>query len=220
MDDKIIKTHESFGQLEICRQQSNVGTPLYGSSIKCENTIRLTIHSSEEHRSLHRFWFFQRRPLIQIEMSPVQFAEAITSLNTTGIPCTIRVIDGVRMENPPIESVHEIFNNELQKDINEIMIQANDLSRNAEQILRQPGGLNKESKSTLLGILFKLKQNIIDNLPFLHKSVVRQLNKSSHEVKSELDAHITHTITKLGQEALKERIEFPISLIQIPEENG
>lgn len=94
MEDHTTETHPSYGQLEISRVTSNKGVPLYGTSSKFKEIIRLSIHRSELCRSLHRSWYFAKDPIVEVDMSPAQFAEAITSLNNgSGIPVTIRKIE-------------------------------------------------------------------------------------------------------------------------------
>jgi hypothetical protein len=96
MNEKILQNrenHPSYGQLQITRVSSSNRVPLYGTSNQCRETIRITITKSELCRELNRNWNFATDPLIEIELSPAQFAEAITSLNVgSGVPVTLKRI--------------------------------------------------------------------------------------------------------------------------------
>lgn len=87
MNDKLFEnkeTHPSYAQLQISRVTSGKRVPLYGTSNQCRETIRISISKSELNRDLNRSWHFPKEELIEVEMSPSQFAEAITSLNLGG----------------------------------------------------------------------------------------------------------------------------------------
>jgi len=207
---EVVREHESFGQIEFSRIQTNKAIPLYGSSINSSNMIRMRVYQSEERRGLKRFWFFPKNTLIEVDMSVTQFSEAITNMNRTGIPCTIRSVVGQTMSAPPVQSIHNIFNMELKKDIYNIMANATVLMAAAKDILTTTGAITKQNKERLLNLISGISQDVLANLPFFHKSLVEQMNASASEVKTELDAHVTHMVTKLGQEVLKDKYQLDI----------
>jgi hypothetical protein len=110
MGDKLFESkeaHESYAQLQISRVTSGKRVPLYGTSNQCKETIRVSICKSELHRDLNRNWNFPTDELIEVEMSPAQFAEAITSLNLGGgTPVTIkRMMLGNKLSKEKIDAV-------------------------------------------------------------------------------------------------------------------
>jgi hypothetical protein len=124
--------HPSYGQMGFSRVTSNSRTPLYGTSNECHEYIKLTIKRSEIHRDLHRFWYFGTDDLIEVNMSPSQFAEAITSLNMgDGIPVTISMINenGKRKQipPPPFRDERDIYDKEFKDDVRNVMKNTNDL---------------------------------------------------------------------------------------------
>lgn len=90
--------HESYGNLNIYRSTGSKRA-LFGSDLKQGNTINLEISLSELTRGISNDWYYPYEKLIQIEMSPVQFAEAITNMNTSGVPCTIKMFNGKKLMN-------------------------------------------------------------------------------------------------------------------------
>lgn len=61
----------------------NIGAPrtLFGTEIQ-SNPITLTIKRATECRELSRNWYHSDKQLVEIEMSPIQWAEFLTNGNT------------------------------------------------------------------------------------------------------------------------------------------
>lgn len=85
--------HESYGMLQICRTHGGE-RHLFGSSIAHQDTVRLSVHPGSLIRDLNYDWYHaSNKSLIEIEMSPAQFADAIMNVNDgNGTPVTIRSI--------------------------------------------------------------------------------------------------------------------------------
>lgn len=91
------ESHPAFGLINISRATVAGGTPgesgavLFDSEMKHTEIIRLTVTQADRQRSLKKDWIHGVGPaLIEVEMSMAQFAGAITSMNTSGVPCTVR----------------------------------------------------------------------------------------------------------------------------------
>lgn len=112
--------HPSYGMISLSRISAH-GRALFGSSITHENSIELTISRASDIRDLHRNWYNPREELIRVEMSPTQFVEAMTTMNTTGIPCTIIAINRERQEPCPLNHVRQLGQNEFKKRLQEVL---------------------------------------------------------------------------------------------------
>ena len=73
---------------------NSTGTHLVGSDIEHQQFITLKISTANYERTLKNDWFFPDRNLIEISMSLSQWAEFISSPNTSGVPCTLERIQG------------------------------------------------------------------------------------------------------------------------------
>lgn len=213
MDEKT-RTHESFGLLSFHRQQSNRSISLFGSSIRHQNTICLEIHEAEENRSLHRHWYYPRKPIIKVEMSANQFSEAITNIsNGCGVPVTIRFVQGKgTMEEVEHASQRLMFEDEFEEDISEISENLVRLKREAENILDKKGNIIKSERDLLKNLIYHLVQDVKDNIPFINRQFNEALDKSTMEAKCEIEAFIQNEITQLGIEAFHEK--FKLDLIE------
>jgi len=75
------ESHPSYGMVSFNRQQQTPPANLFGSSIKHQTLISLTIRRGTKERDLSRDWYFGGEELIEVLLSPNQFAEAITHMN-------------------------------------------------------------------------------------------------------------------------------------------
>jgi len=104
MEKPEYKKHKSWGSLQISRVSGQVN--LYGSHVTHQHFIEMRILASERKHDLGQDWYYAGgEPYIVVQMSSAQFAEAITSLNTSmsGTPCTIRYFNGEDFPRPPAE---------------------------------------------------------------------------------------------------------------------
>lgn len=83
--------HPAFGQISAGRLSSTPGQALFDSDITHQHTVRITVQRATRKRDLNRDWIFGTGPdLIEVELSEAQWASFVSSMNTTGVPCTIR----------------------------------------------------------------------------------------------------------------------------------
>ena len=73
--DEMIYTHPSYGQLEVTRCSSSSAHPLYGSSIKHRETLRIRLYSSSAKRSLSNNWYHPGRTMFNLAFVKDQFTE-------------------------------------------------------------------------------------------------------------------------------------------------
>jgi len=197
--------HESYGLIGINNIQCSNGVSLFGSSIKHNRMIRLRISRAIVERNLSQEWFFGRETVIEIDLSSAQFAQFITTPNIgDGVPCTIRYVEGNKMEDPPYRGQNEIFNQELQTDFLKAMEGADSLISDADAMLESKGPLKVADKKILHNKLKMLVQHIKANMPFLHKQFTRSMDKTVVSAKAEIENFYTSTIMKMGKKALEE----------------
>ena len=88
MEGERIK-HPCFGQIKAARVQGR--SALYDSEFSHQNSITITISTSELLRSLSRNWHFEGDEIFKLEMSEAQWATFVSSVNAgAGVPCTLR----------------------------------------------------------------------------------------------------------------------------------
>ena len=67
------------------------GTPttVFDSDIQHQHTVVVKVEHAERARDLHRDWIHARKQIIEIQMSEAQWASFVSSMNSSGVPCTL-----------------------------------------------------------------------------------------------------------------------------------
>lgn len=204
---KTKETHESYGLVGVSRRTGDP-VPLFGSSIRHQNYVALTIKRAERDRDLHRDWYYGHEHLIEIEMSNTQFAEMITTMNMGGgVPCTIRYVGYERMEDPPSIEQRKIFEDEFKADMQKVGNKISSAVKKAEELLSSRGVLKKAERHEIVSLLKSISQDINSNMPFVQTQFNEAMNKTVLEAKNEVDGFITNKIISLGIGAMRD--QFP-----------
>lgn len=207
MNNDKIKTHESYGMIKLGRTTGGQ-TSLFGSSIQHNNVIRLSISTAELHRGLGRDWHHPKSEIIEIELSPTQFTELITNMNTIGVPCTIKHINRKKMENCPSSDKKQQFEDEFSNDMKELADRIQKITERTKEILSSKKAINKSEKDEILSEIRGLDTHIRSNIPFMYSSFNEQMDKTVTEAKGEVEAFVTNKITSLGIEAMKNEFKM------------
>ena len=203
----VVKKHESYGKLQVSRVSGGART-LFGSSIQHRDTVRLSVFRAEHERSSNMDWYFDRGlPLVEVEMSQTQFAEAITSMNMgSGVPVTIKYTEGRDMEECPHTSKIEEFNDEFTNQMEEIARRMEATIKRTREVLRQKKTINKSEKEEILHGLSMLIQEVGSNIPFINEQFTEQMEKTVLESKGEVEGFILNKVQTLGLKELKNRV--------------
>ena len=85
--------HPCFGRISlsrICGQFDNGS--LFQTNVESNTAVRLTIKRAKVTRDLSTDWVHDTEELIEVYLSPTQFADMLTNMNTSGVPCTIKMV--------------------------------------------------------------------------------------------------------------------------------
>lgn len=198
--------HESFGLLSFSRvTHSSHKLNLFGSSIKHGNTIIMTVSSAERSRDHSHTWLFPRDTLIEVELSPTQFSDAITSFNMgSGVPVTIRRYQGKRVEDPPCTDIREEFEEEFRATAKKAYSQSQEALDKINHILSQ-NSVKKSDLNKVKDLLTQVNYNIGSNLSFVYGKFNEQVERSVTEAKNEIEAFIENKIRATGLKSLGEQ---------------
>lgn len=212
--------HESYGLLGFNRTTNNFGANLFGSKIKHKSTVSMRVYHARKQRNLNNDHYFTdgHNPIIEIEMSLNQFAEAISGPNQgNGYPVTIRYIEGKEIKPCPEQDKHlELFQEEFQEKIKKIKKNINKIVNETEKLLTKKGRINKGEVESINNQISNIQQDIESNIPFIQKQFKEQTEGIIHEAKSEVEAFINNKILSLGKEKIIEEMN-KIKFIEIEE---
>jgi hypothetical protein len=202
--------HPAYGMVSFNRVSHSTGSSnrLFGSSIDDHHTsIMLEIKEASVRHDLARDWFFPEKALIQVELSQIQFAELLTTMNAgSGIPCTIRwlrdkgflpQLEASRLE---VDKIREEFEGEIGDLVADMRKAFKDVSK-----LFEKQSVSKSDRRKALDIIEAAIRLMEDSAPF----TVDQFNKAAEKVvtsaKAEVDGFVTHVVQKTGLEALAKK---------------
>jgi hypothetical protein len=206
MSDNETETHESYGMVGFSRVTSSNGTNFFGSSIRSSHYIELTIRRAERARNLNQYWYRGTEELINIRLSPNQFADLLTSLNIGhGVPCTIQHVNCVRMAECPSVDQRAKYEEEFKRDVREVVAAAKQLASDVQELFKKPT-INKGDRAPILEKLRMLMQEIESNMPFVQTQFNEAMDKTVTEAKGEVEAFVNHKIHSLGINALNTEI--------------
>lgn len=220
MSDKMFeskRTHPSFGMISISRGTSSGKQNLFGSSIQQNAFIQIEISTASLFRDLYHDNYFPEKMLIRIMMSPSQWADVITSLNTSGVPCTIERFNGERMEEPPYESKRVQFDAEFEKKMKDTVSETNEFLAKIRGILSKPN-IGKRDREEILQQVDMIRMQFASNVPFIKESFTEQMDQTVVEAKNEISHMIEEKLKKLGLEKFKS--DFALEYVPEPKKEG
>jgi hypothetical protein len=212
MTHKEYKKHPSYGTVLFTRTGGHTGK-LFGSSIKSHGTtIRLSVHQASYAHDLGRDWIHgDLSPIVEVEMSAVQFTELLTTMNVgSGVPCTIRhrmndegkisVIDDPPDDEVEAERVRHYFRETMEKLASRLV----ELTDQVDKSLSKKS-VGKKDREAIRDITAMIVQDVEKNFPFVAESFQKVMDKVVAGAKAEVDAFISHMAMTTGLEVLRER---------------
>lgn len=206
--------HPAFGMIGFSRITGGDNV-LFGSSIKHNDRIQLTIKHGEQDRMLHEDWYYGRKKIVEVEMSYSQFAECISTMNVgDGVPCTIRFTekDGYIPAIEENNSKREQFRNEFSGVIEKAMEQIQNQINQIQESINTKKTLGIKDRKEIVSQLQHVKHNIGSNLDFCVSQFDEQMDKSTMEAKGEIEAFCQNKINSIAQAALVEKKDELIGL--------
>lgn len=204
------ETHPSYALVSFSRCSHAADRHMFGSSVPCASFIRCTVKSGRRERDLNNEWFFADDTLIEFELSPAQFADAITNMNVgDGVPCTLRYIKGENDNNKlrrdcPYEPKFDVYEREFKEECISVNSKILDAINKASEIL-EAKAVRKSDVREVQNLLSQIARDLTSNIPWVQAAFNEYLEKSVSDAKQEIAAFMTHQITNLGIEALQEK---------------
>lgn len=213
------KVHPSYGKISFNRNYNGAAVPLFGSSITHRNTISLRIEAASVSREVGTDFYGSEGLIVEVEMSQSQFAEAITSIGTSGVPCTLRYANGERIERGPIESVRQQLEQEFSQEFDEMRERHEQFGNLLKDILGGNKNVGKGDRERILREFDILRSKNTNNPQFYMKQFNAQMDKTVAEAKGEVEAFYEKRKNDILQAAaLGQSVEVPVELTMGEEE--
>lgn len=189
------------------------GTPrnFFGSEIKSDHPICLRICDAEVQRDLSVNHYHSKvHPIVEIEMTPIQWAEFLTGGNTDGVPCTVISRSGERMDEVPQSKIIDHFENETQETFEEFQKGADNIIAQVKAALDSGKPMGKKQMEELLSSLNTYKHNTVSNLNYVKDTFKETMSEVVVKAKAEVNAFVETKALQLGMEDLKNNIQLAI----------
>lgn len=196
------KIHPCYGKVRVSKFQGQ--SNFFGSNVTHDGGITISISTASIERSLSTNWIHADKNLIEVKLSPLQFAELITSsMNTEGVPCTIKSDHNGRIEQDDFSDDVEHFKNEYNEKVR------GQISGMEEALQLVDDGLaaksvKKSDLKTIRGHLAKLQQDIVSNMPFVKDCFKEHIDRTILEAKTSVEHFIESRVVSLGLESLQD----------------
>ena len=174
---------------------------LFGSNIPHDTCMKLTISQAYVDRCFNENHYYPKNKLIEIELSPSQYAEMITNLNHgVGVPCTITRFMEERVANDlKLNDELNLVKTEYAKAVDKIM----DEIRNTIYEIPDDKSMSpkkiRDLKHDLANMLYRLTQEA----PFMKERFDETLDKIFVEAKASIDDTINLTLSNIGLNTIK-----------------
>ncbi len=197
------ETDETWVMVGLSRIQCSHPVEIFGSTIRNSNTIELTIRRAERYRSHGRWNYLSKGRIIRVEMTPVQFAELITSANMgDGVPCSLRELEGKQYGYKYGEDMGDTVKTDMADTLVELKDRCNLAGHHINTILKRPGRVSAAEKDEMAENLHHILMGVNSNLPFVEKQFKKTMNEAVLEAKQEINAHMEMTVRNIGLDAL------------------
>ena len=210
------KESSRYGMISVHRTNST-GTQLVGSDIEHQQYITLKISKAAYERNLKNDWWFDKDNIIEVSMTLSQWAEFISSPNTSGVPCTLDRIQGKclwKEEEVPFVDKIKLHDEEYKKHWTESIGELKNLIQNLSQSFE-----NKESRKTQRELIHELEiliKNFIPNEKFAINEFEEHVEKRVNQAKTE----IANYIAKYLQDNTKNILAVTPNMLGIEEKRN
>jgi hypothetical protein len=200
MDERQERQEPHYALVGLYRQH---GTPkrYFGSELKHQETIALRISRCRVIRDLHQEWYHPREELIEVVITPNQFAALLTTMNVgSGVPCTLSFlqgeghIPGASEEEPP----QAVYVEEFQQDCRQIARGMDDLIRTIEET-----PMTAKARKMLLDKAQGVRRHLGSNMPFVLSQFQEKMEHVVADGKAAIEAFVTGMVQRTGWEALR-----------------
>jgi len=190
--------HPSFGMIGAYRTSiSPPGHALFDSDIMHQHTVVLRIEHADRRRDLHRDWIHGTDRIIEVEMSEAQWASFVSSMNTSGVPCTLREIQGEgKIEGLP-------FAPRLEESMKDTHAAAHAAFDEIQQALRDYEA--KPTKDNLRTLRARI-ENAVPNVDFAGKSLAEHAENVVQKARADVEAMVLAHAQQLGIEAPTQKL--------------
>jgi hypothetical protein len=195
MNEDKREQHPTYGFIQVSRVSGGSGTHFL-SGVKTHSSIRVTIGRAEKWTSAsEEERMFANEQLVEVSLTPSQFADMITNLNNgMGTPCTIRYVGREHQGEVPTQTTLMERQKEAFKERISAFAETLKAQKQSVRDLLEKKSLNKEDRKALSNILERSILEVESNLPFMLVMFHEAAEKATSRAKQEIEAYAAHVL--------------------------
>jgi len=183
----------------------------------CLRVSQASMTVPERHGQEPRPW--PEEQIVEIYLTPVQFAELITQPNRGhGVPCTIGSVGAERVPPPPQErdEVHEAVEHAVGRGVAESVNVLSELIAKLETRAAEGKGLGVKELREVVKDLDTARMRSTTDVEWWRRDLARRAEAMRARVATELHATADMILRNMGLEALRERARALLPLEAAP----
>lgn len=194
MDKWGAEVHPSFGMIRAARVTG--GTSLFQSDLMHQHFVIVEISRASRKRDLNSDWVHSGEELIEVAMSEAQWASFVSSMNTSGVPCTITsTIEDRLVPQAPFSPRMAESMKEVTDAADAAFERAKDAFAKYEEALATGGA--KEKREALRTLKYAL-ENSEANVEFAGKKLAQHAENVVQKARADIEAMVTNKAVQLG----------------------
>lgn len=195
-----------MGTISWSRVQCGGSQTMFGSEIKTNTPIRISITSASVTRRESDFYVSpSSKHYVDVELTPVQWAEFLTSGNVYGgVPCTIKEVNG--KQTSPVEpfGVAEVYEVATEEKFNEFQEGAKRIEQRLQSALDSGKPMRKTEIQEILHELKCFRQNSVANVKYVKDRFKEEMSGVVAKAKAEINAYAERKLIETGVQCLIE----------------
>ena len=199
------KSEDYMGMIRWSKISCSSPQAMFGTEIKTDHPIKILISHAVENRELNHNWYCPHKKIIEVEMSPVQWAEFLTSGNTSGVPCTLKEIEGKRMSEPKFDNVFDVYNKEVEEHLDKTTDDIKEISEALNSFIKSEKLTAKNVKTleSFKSMLDKVQMNLSSNMDYMKACFKDDMSNVVMKAKAEFNTYVESRIHEIGIETIK-----------------
>lgn len=212
--DEVKEIHKDYmGKISWNRINCGGSVPMFGSDIKTNTPVCISIYEASEstdpeERCMAHSITTKHPPIMQIEMTPVQWAEFLTAGTVDdGVPCTITRRDGKRTSPVIPRSIVKDYNQLVANKFDAFQTGIATIEQKIRETLESGKSLGKNDMRELLSNLSTVRVNTVENLKFASHCFQEDIAKAVVKAKTEVNAYAETRLGPMGIKCLTNETE-------------
>lgn len=204
-----IRNDRNIGKISVSRSYGGGSDRFVGSPVPSDTAITIKIQQAEKFSDeFRKEEFYGKANIVEVEMTPNQWAELITTLNHgSGTPCTIKYVGGERIEQTyQTESVLDYYENRIQTDFKKASQEYESLFEEARDVLDNKKNITKADREIIRKAYTRISRFVGDSAPFLQKLFKEDIEEQAIDAaitfKNDMES-IIKTLTKKELEEIQ-----------------